>query len=182
MKQLVYIFTICMYLNTIAQTKYLTKNGEVSFEASVPTFEEVKAKNSAVTAILNTENGEFPALVLVTGFRFKNALMEEHFNENYAESNIYPKANFKGKINDFDLKTLDNNKNMFFSGTLEFHGKSKILKKTPLNVSKTLDGSLILVGVFKVNIDDFAIEIPKIVSNKISKTVDVSFNFILKKK
>ena len=162
---------------------YTAKQGStlISFFSSAP-LENIEAQNKGAVIIYKNTTNDIQIRVSIQNFKFKNALMEEHFNENYAESNIYPKANFKGKINDFDLKTLDNNKNMFFSGTLEFHGKSKILKKTPLNVSKTLDGSLILVGVFKVNIDDFAIEIPKIVSNKISKTVDVSFNFILKKK
>lgn len=57
-------------------------------------FEEVAAKNNVVTAIINTENGEFAALALVKAFRFKNALMEAHFNANYAESNKFPKATF----------------------------------------------------------------------------------------
>ena len=69
-----------------SQEKYLTKSGVLNFEASVEYFEEIKATNTNVTAILNTSNGQFAALALVKGFRFKNALMEEHFNENYAES------------------------------------------------------------------------------------------------
>ena len=78
-----------------SQSKYLTKSGLLNFEASVEAFEEIKATNNNVTAILNTENGQFAALALVKGFRFKNALMEEHFNENYAESDEHPKAIFK---------------------------------------------------------------------------------------
>ncbi|MGB6268389.1 MAG: YceI family protein [Olleya sp.] len=177
--------TIACFISTItiAQDKYLTKTGSISFEASVPSFEEVKAKNEATTVILNTENGEFAALVFVKAFRFKNALMEEHFNENYAESDTYPKANFKGKISDFDFDSLeDSKKEMLYSGTLEFHGKTKTLENLPVSISKNDDGSIDLSGTFKVNVDDFDIEIPKIVSNKLSKTVDVAFNFTLKKK
>ncbi|MBT8273073.1 MAG: YceI family protein, partial [Bacteroidia bacterium] len=81
MKNLVFVLLFAV-MSGFAQQKYLTKAGTLSFEASVPSFEEVAAKNEAVTAILNTENGEFAALALVKGFRFKNALMEEHFNEN----------------------------------------------------------------------------------------------------
>ena len=102
MKTLLYFFLL-LGASTFAQQKYLTKTGQISFEASVPSFEEVAAKNNSVTAILNTENGEFAALVLVKAFRFKNALMEEHFNENYAESHLYPKATFKGKIKDYNI-------------------------------------------------------------------------------
>ena len=106
MKKLIFLFVL-VSVNCLAQSKYLTKTGTVNFEASVPSFEEVKASNNSVTAILNTENGEFAALALVKGFRFKNALMEEHFNENYAESDKYPKAVFRGKITNLaevDLK------------------------------------------------------------------------------
>ncbi|WGD34952.1 YceI family protein [Olleya sp. YS] len=180
---LTFIMACFLSISSIAQDKYLTKTGEITFEASVPSFEEVKAKNQATTVILNTENGEFAALVFVKAFRFKNALMEEHFNENYAESDTYPKANFKGKISGFDFETLDNtNKEMLYSGTLEFHGKTKTLKDLPISVSKNEEGQIVLSGTFSVNVDDFNIEIPKVVSNKLSKTVDVAFNFILKKK
>ena len=119
MKTLLYFFLL-LGTSTFAQQKYLTKTGQISFEASVPSFEEVAAKNNSVTAILNTENGEFAALVLVKAFRFKNALMEEHFNENYAESHLYPKATFKGKIKDFDFKQLKDTYKI--SGELTFHG------------------------------------------------------------
>ena len=60
------------------------------------------------------------------GFRFKVALMEEHFNENYMESDQYPKAIFKGKIEAFDLNNLSANpKDFIIKGKLELHGKSK---------------------------------------------------------
>ena len=75
-----------------SQGKFLTKSGAITFEASVPSFEEVKATNDKVTAIINTETSDIAALALVKGFRFKVALMEEHFNENYAESDKFPKA------------------------------------------------------------------------------------------
>ena len=117
---------ICLGLN--AQGKYLTKTGIVNFEASVPAFEEIKASNKTTTAIINTDNGEFAALVLVKGFRFKNALMEEHFNENYAESDDYPKATFKGVINNFSMRDLDKTANLKFNGSITFHGKTAVEK------------------------------------------------------
>ena len=78
------ILILCFFpIVVISQGRYITKTGEINFEASVPSFEEVKAKNSNVSAILNSDNGEFATLALMKGFRFKVALMEEHFNENY---------------------------------------------------------------------------------------------------
>jgi len=183
MKRLI-TFTIACLISAfaIAQDKYLTKTGNITFEASVPSFEEVKAKNEATTVILNTENGEFAALVFVKAFRFKNALMEEHFNENYAESDAHPKASFKGKLNDFNFSSLETKQELSYSGTLNFHGESKTVEKLPITISKTTNNTITLSGTFKVNVDDFKIEIPKVVSNKLSKNVEVTFNFVLKKK
>ena len=181
MKKIIYLLVL-ISINTIAQTKYFTKTGTISFEASVPSFEEVKAKNSSSTAIINTENGEFAALALVKGFRFKNALMEEHFNENYAESDKYPKAIFKGNIVDFSFDKLKNGKNTFIiKGELTFHGKTVMLEDTKVKVTFK-EGLLNISGNFITDPANFNIEIPKIVRNKVAKDINVFFNFSMKKK
>jgi len=113
MKYVVLFFICCTSLAN-SQEKYWTRSGTLTFEASMPAFEEVKATNENVTAILNTTDGTFAALALVKGFRFKNALMEEHFNESYIESNRYPKAIFKGQLLNFDVRNLE--KNISFRG------------------------------------------------------------------
>lgn len=179
MKKLLFILFLLTTANSIAQDKYLTKTGTVSFEASVPSFEEVAANNSTVTAILNSENGEFAALALVKGFRFKNALMEEHFNENYAESSKYPKATFRGILAGFDFNNLKSSYKV--SGELEFHGVKKSFSDVIVKVKK--NGSILSIsGNFKSNPADFNIEIPGVVRNKIAENIDVSFNFDLEKK
>lgn len=176
------IIALIISLGLNAQGKYLTKTGTVNFEASVPAFEEIKASNTNTTAIINTDNGEFAALVLVKGFRFKNALMEEHFNENYAESDDYPKATFRGVINDFSMNDIDEGSNFKYSGSITFHGKTKALENENISIKKLNDGSLNFTGDLKVNVADFDIEIPKIVSNKLSREVSITFDFKLSKK
>ena len=163
----------------IAQEKLITKNGKVTFEASVPAFEEVKAKNENVTCILNTKTGEIASLALIKGFRFKVALMEEHFNENYMESDRYPKAIFKGKIMDFDLKKLTSSPTDFtIKGKLEIHGKTQEITCIA-KVKKTENGIEIITN-FDVNASDFDIEIPSVVKNKVSNKINVSNIFLLK--
>ncbi|NNC50841.1 MAG: YceI family protein [Flaviramulus sp.] len=181
MKTLLYILTIFISLNIFSQTKFITKNGVVNFEASVPSFEEVKATNNAVTAIINSENGEFAALVLVKGFRFKNALMEEHFNENYAESDKYPKATFKGKIKEFNLKNLETTSKFHINGELYFHGQTKQLNDVIIKISMEKD-IISMSGNFEVLASDFDIKIPKIVSSKIAENIEIMFDFQLNKK
>jgi len=177
MKKLIYFMTLVSF--SIYGQKYITKTGVVGFEASVPSFEEVKAQNNSVTAIINTDNGEFATLVFVKGFRFKNALMEEHFNENYAESDKFPKATFKGKLVDFDFSSLNDTYKM--NGSLTFHGKTKVLNNIICKLDKTQNG-ISISGNFIALASDYDIDIPKIVRKKISEEIEVSFDFVLKKK
>lgn len=179
MKKLLVLSAFLLATIGFAQDKIVTKNGKVTFEASVPAFEEVKAKNEGVTCIINTKTGEIASLTMVKGFRFKTALMEEHFNENYMESDKYPKATFKGKIENFDMtKVTADAKEYTIKGKMEMHGKTKdvVIKAT---IKKSGDG-LALVSNFTVNTDDYGIEIPSVVSKKVSKKVNVTLDFTLK--
>ena len=179
MKTKILSLLIVISLSSFAQTKMLTKSGKISFEASVPAFEEVKAKNESVTCVLNPVSGEIASLVLIKGFRFKVALMEEHFNENYMESDSYPKATFKGKIDNFDVSKLTTTAKQYsIKGKMEMHGKSKDITINA-NIKKTSDVIEIDTD-FSLNTDDFDIEIPSVVSKKLSKKVAVKLNATLK--
>lgn len=164
---------------SFSQDKKITRTGQIIFEASVPSFEEVKAKNEIVTCILNIKTGEIASLALMKGFRFKIALMEEHFNEHYVESDDYPKATFKGIIEGFNWNIIGTSQKEFkMNGVLELHGKSKKINTTVL-LKKVGDG-LEIVSNFDVNSDDFNIQIPKIVSHKLAKTINIKTLFLVK--
>ena len=165
-----------------AQEKYLDKNGVIIFEASEKLFEEVKAVNESVTAIYNANTDEIASLALMQGFRFKNSLMQEHFNENYIESDSYPKATFRGKLLNLDKNlTVGSKTTVTVKGTLSLHGVSKEIE-TELDLTKLDDTTLHIKGQFVVTPQDFQIEIPKIVRNKIAKEVQVQLEFKLQKK
>lgn len=179
MKKISIYLALLIGIAGFSQSKLITKKGKITFEASVPAFEEVKAKNESVTCVLNTDNGEIAALALMKGFRFKIALMEEHFNENYVESDTYPKATFKGKIENFDISKIGATlKEFTIKGKLEMHGKSKEISIIA-KIKKT-DSGLEIDSNFFVNTDDFDIDIPSVVSKKVSKKVNVTLDFILK--
>ncbi|SCY65666.1 YceI family protein [Flavobacterium caeni] len=159
--------------------KMITKTGKIEFEASVPSFEEVKATHNAATAVLNAQTGEFASLALVKGFRFKIALMEEHFNENYVESDKHPKATFKGKIENFDAAALGTTfKDFSIKGQLELHGKSKAIA-APAKIRKT-DAGIEIISNFAVNASDFDIQIPSVVKSKVSNKVNIRSEFTVK--
>ena len=179
MKKIFAIVLIASLHSLAAQEKMSTKTGKVTFEASVPSFEEVKGKNEATTCVLNAQTGEIASLAMIKGFRFKVALMEEHFNENYLESDKYPKATFRGKIDGFKASELSEvQKNYTIRGKLELHGKSKEIT-APAKIRKTAGGIEIITD-FVVNTNDFEIGIPAVVRNKVSKNVNVHGEFLVK--
>jgi len=174
---LLFLFIGCFQVKA---QKFSTKTGSLKFEASVASFEEVAAENKNTSAVLETSSGEIAVLALIKGFRFKVALMEEHFNENYVESDKYPKATFKGKIEDFDVAKLSSSVKVFkISGDLTLHGKTKKINTTA-KISKSGD-KIVVIGNFDVKPEDFAIEIPKIVSKKVANVIQVTFNLSLSK-
>jgi polyisoprenoid-binding protein YceI len=162
----------------VAQDKVLTKTGLTTFEASVPSFEEVKATNKNSGCVLNTKTGEIVGLVFMKGFQFRLALMEEHFNENYMESDKYPKGVFKGKIANFDINQLSSQKQDFtITGSMEIHGKSKEISIIA-KISKH-DNTISLFSNFNLNTDDFGIELPLVVRSKVAKKVNVTIDYKL---
>ena len=105
-----------------------TKNGQINFDATSPSSpERIEGINRSATCVVDTKSGNMQFAVLMKGFAFERALMEEHFNENYVESDKFPKAEFKGKIKDND--NIDYSKDGTYSvkvkGKLTMHGETK---------------------------------------------------------
>jgi len=126
MKKITEILLLFLTTITFAQNEMITNKGIIIFEASIPLYEENKAINESVYCVLNIITGEIKTLVIIKDFHFKIPLMEEHFNENYLESNHYPKAIFKGKIQGFNWNIIGTTPKEFqIKGKLEIHGKRK---------------------------------------------------------
>ncbi|WGH74325.1 YceI family protein [Tenacibaculum tangerinum] len=175
------VFVLFLFVTqAIFSQQYFTRTGTTEFKASVDTFEPVEAKNNSTTVVLDTNDGAIASLLLVKGFRFRVALMQEHFNENYMDSNEYPKATFKGKIHDFNVTELSSTKEYKISGTLTIKGKSKLIStKATLQKSGNM---IILKSSFSVTPQDFNIKIPSIVRKKIAERIHISIHYELSQK
>ena len=158
----------------------LTRSGEVKFEASMPGIEEVAATSTTSSCVFDKKTGEIAALTLVKSFKFKAPLMEEHFNENYMESNTYPKATFKGKLKNFDADKLkDKSQTYEVEGDLTIHG---VTKKIKVNMTLTPSGDKIFAtSDFSVKPVDYGIKIPSLVKSKIAENAEISLKFNLEK-
>lgn len=159
--------------------KLQTNSGQITFEASVPSFEEVKATSQAANCVLHTKTGDITTEVKMKSFKFRANLMEEHFNKNYVESHRYPKAYFKGRINDFNFYQLSPiAKNFTIHGKMEMHGETKdVVMQAQI---RKLDRGVEIKANFILNTDDFNIDIPAVIKTKVSKQVNVRSVFVVK--
>jgi len=175
MKNMKIIYTIIFVLLAVnqakAQDKFFTKTGYVSFY-SHSLVEDIKADNNQSLSIIDTKTGKIAINILMRSFMFKKALMQEHFNENYIESHKYPKAAFSGIINNYE--DLDDEiTETEITGTLKIHGKEKEITTRATIYIK--ENEIKLSGNFNVEVADFDIKIPSIVSKNIAKTIKISF-------
>jgi hypothetical protein len=154
-----------------AQGKYFTKSGRISFFSSTPA-EDIEAINRSVSVVLDSKTGDVQFSVLIKGFEFKKALMQEHFNDRHMESDKYPQSNFKGKIlNNNDIKY---NQNGTYSakvkGMMTIHGITKEVETTGTIAVK--DGKINTHSVFTISLADYKVTHTNKVSNTIKITVD----------
>src|SRR5512138_1792384 len=97
MKLVVLVIFLLTGSISFAQGKFYTKTGKVSFYSKAP-LEEIEGKNKTVTAVIDSKTGAIQFAAQMKGFEFEKQLMQQHFNENYVESDKYPKTEFKGNI------------------------------------------------------------------------------------
>ena len=167
--------------NAAIAQKFFTKNGNISF-FSTTSLENIKADNNQVMSVMNPATGEMQFSVLVKSFHFKKALMEEHFNENYLESDKFPKSTFKGTIADISKVNFskDGTYPVTVSGDLTIHGiTKKITTAGDININ---GGKITGKSVFKVALADYSITVPRVVEANISKTIEITVNCLYDQK
>ncbi len=106
-----------------AQQRYSTRTGEVTFHSETP-MENIDAVNHKATAVVDLTSGQVQVSMLIKAFEFEKALMQEHFNENYMDSNTFPKGEFKGKVTGFTAENAAKagKYDVTLTGELDIHG------------------------------------------------------------
>ncbi len=166
------VITLCITLNA---QKFMTKTGYIGFFSHTP-IEDIKADNNQVASVLDVSTGEVVFQVLVKSFKFEKALMEEHFNENYLESDKYPRSTFKGKIT--NLSSIDFSKTGKYDATAEgdlnLHNVTR--KITVTGVFEIVNDGINASSKFTITPEDYNISIPQVVRQNIAKTMEVTVN------
>ncbi len=177
MKYLLTLLFILLAKFSFSQDVYLTKTAEIGFFSST-SMEDIDAQSKIGVAALNIKSKAIVCNVKNTSFIFKSSLMQEHFNENYMESEKYPISEFKGTVIDSSNSNLAANGTykVWLSGKLKIHGVEKDYKvpATLVTANGKIDGR----ATFKVNIADHKIEKPSIVAQNIADDVKVSIHCI----
>jgi polyisoprenoid-binding protein YceI len=173
MKRFAVVICLMMFAVAVnAQDKYFTRSGKVSFFSKAP-MEDIEAHNTKGTSILDTKTGSFEFAVLMKAFEFEKELMMEHFNENYVESDKYPKSTFKGNIVDMSSVNFakDGTYPVKVKGQFTLHGVTKDV--THDGTIEVKGGKITGKSTFNILLEDYKIVIPPVVKDKISKSVKI---------
>jgi len=158
---------------SFAQVQF-TRNGKISFFSTTP-VEDIKAENNEVISFLDTQKGELRFQVLIKGFIFPKAAMQQHFNgKDYMSSDVFPQGSFKGVIT--NLKEINFAKDGSYKakvkGDLTLHGVTKsVTAEGTITITK---GAAAAKAVFKINREDFGVTVPSYTSSKISKELEIT--------
>jgi hypothetical protein len=175
---ILFVLVVNLFHPADAQERFYTKSGLIRFYSKSP-LENIEAQNNSVTCVLDTKTGNFQFAVLMKGFEFRKALMQEHFNENYVESHKFPKSEFKGQV--LNIGEINFGKEGSYpvkvKGRLSIHGETREIESTGKMVIKR-DG----IGTnaeFNILLSDYNISIPTLVKDKVSNKVKITVSCLL---
>lgn len=175
MKHLILIAVLFLSTTITDAQKHITKTGHVKFYSHTP-IEDIEAINRQAVGILDTETGSMEFKLLIRSFEFEKALMQEHFNENYMESDEFPKSSFEGIIQ--NLQDIDFNTPGTYSvtvaGKLTIHGVTKDIKVN--GDIEVTQNEIKTTSIFKVKPSDYNISIPDVTRKKIAQELEVTVN------
>ena len=151
--------------------QFMTREGQVHFFSSTP-LEDIEADNGQMSAILDEATGGFAFQVQMRAFHFPKALMEEHFNESYVESDAFPKATFRGTLKPWEPSAeAKGPTEVVAEGEFDFHGV-KTTRSIPGEIMRK-DGKWVLDARFTIALKEHDIQVPAVVRDNIAATIAV---------
>ncbi len=168
---------VCFAFATVGfSQKMMTRSGEIKFDATVPgAMDPVVAVSNTVSSIFDKTTGDLVVQGLVKSFKFKSPLMEEHYNENYMESDKFPKTSFKGKVVGYDGKSGSYD----VEGELTIHG---VTNKVKTKMTVTAGAKTSIAGAFVIKLIDYKLEVPAMAKKTLAETAKISIKLELENK
>lgn len=172
MKKITFIGLLVVGLNSFSQI-CVGEKCKISFFSETK-MENIDAINTVTKPVFNAKTGDFAIKASQTAFNFKSAFMQEHYNENYVESEKFPYATFKGKVNEAIDYSKNGTHNVTMVGTLDMHGVE--LPRTITGTIIVKDGVITMDSKFDVKVADHKIKVPSLYVEKIAEVIQVSFH------
>ncbi len=154
-----------------AQGKVFTKSGTIAF-FSKTTVENIEAVNKKVLGVIDFTTNKMEFSVLIKGFIFPKALMQEHFNENYMESTKFPKATFKGAFAEAISLGDNETKTVKVEGDLTIHGVTKKVSTTATISQK--NGQIFADTKFNLLLADYNIKVPSVNKSNVNNQIQIT--------
>jgi len=175
MKHLLLAAALLLSAEAATAQKMMTRTGRITFFSSTP-VENIEAVNNDVSAVLNAATGELLFVAPIKSFRFENAVMQQHFNDSYLESDKFPRAEFRGRVTNMSAVNLtkDGTYTTQVSGRLTIHGVTRDV--TAPGTITVKGGKVTATSKFNVRTADYGIKIPAVASKKIAETIEVTVN------
>lgn len=169
------VFFACFLTGVSAQAqspRFFVASSKVVFVSKAP-LETIKAVSTELKGVIDPVTRAIAFSVANTTFiGFNSPLQQDHFHENYVESEKFPHCTFQGKIIDEVDFSKDGVYNIRVKGMLNVKGigQEKIVKGT-ISVKGE---ELVINCSFSVPVSDHQIRIPRIVQQKIAPVMEVS--------
>ncbi len=173
----IFISIVCLVFSTVAfSQKMMTRSGEIKFDATVPgAMDPVVAVSNTVSSIFDKSTGVLVVQGLVKSFKFKSPLMEEHYNENYMESDKFPKTSFSGKVIGYDGKSGSYD----VEGDLTIHGATN---KVKTKMAVAAGAKTAITGTFVIKLIDYKLEVPAMAKKTLAETAKIAIKLELENK
>lgn len=173
--KIITLLYMLLFMNGTPQTRYYTRTGTVAF-TSKGSLGKIEATNSTTIAVLDSKNGAMEFVLQMKSFSFEKQLMQQHFNEEYVESDKFPEARFKGSItNNSEINyNQPGSYKCSAEGKLTLHGVTKDIGVT--GAIKIKDGKINAISTFTILLSDYDIKIPSVVKDQVSNVVTINVN------
>ena len=178
MKKFLSLFFLLFAIQLQAQERLICRNASVRFFSKMP-LENIEAVNNQGLSVIDPKSGNIEFSVLLKSFIFPNALMQEHFNENYVESDKFPKTTYKGVVvNNSSINyAKDGSYPAKVKGKLTMHGETKEIETEGTITIK--NGKIGVAATFPALLSDYKVGIPQLVADKVAKTAKISVDCTL---
>lgn len=171
MKHIGIILLAWISLFQTGQGLYVCKNAQISLFSTAP-IEDIAAKTSSGQSVYNAATGDLVFSVAINTFKFPKSLMQEHFNSDYLESDKYPHATFKGKVQEHPDLTKDGTYPITATGVLDVHNVKQT--RTIPGTLVVSNGTVTMKSEFMVKCVDHHIDIPKLVFHNIAESIKMN--------